>query len=995
MRYYKMIIGTNSEELMTNAERIRTESNIRIGGSGYYPTPIEAVNDYLYRNTENHVTCIVFKEKEGCFHSVFSYDEQKTGFQAAYDSLVGLLKETFFVKRMIGEPVEITMIEFVDRLLESKRRWGSGYTSHIADEAHCWYYYAEMSRDPVNLHYEYEERMIADRENTEKAIYDQGFRKELKNIETHKNTPECKGNTVHYIISGRSMEAASDMTGALMHSLLKSHRISTRRMEIISEIEPSVFMHTNHIEDMIENNYGGVVVIDLSEKFGFKPSDYVTTAKYFEKIFRKYRNHCLFVFTYDMNRPGFSYYLLPEIKKYAIPVMLREGKAGRKAAIRYMEALISDSDYAEYADQAEEFMRLFPGSEFSQTDVLMAYEQFESWCLNKNVLKAYDYDFSEGFMLDRDEEEISPYEKLQGLIGLDIVKKKIDSILASDVIEKERKKRKGKDYQAGSMHMIFGGNPGSAKTTVAKLFAGIAKEKGILKSGICVERGGMDLDGMGCVGAIREAFTAAKGGVLFIDEAYAMKSDVAVTSLIQEMENRRDEVIVILAGYNERMKDFMEINEGLKSRIPHWIEFPDYTADELTEIFKYMVRERGFSVTDDAVKEAAYIFEKARNTDNFGNGRYVRNLIDRATENQAVRLFPGNCTEPERDKSSEFVERKPFEAENIVQNQAKQKRGKKSEKKLSEISSIRNKELFLIKREDITSLDEGTKEERPVGTAARELDEMVGLTNVKDVIRKAIARYNLNRLCIDRGIPREKASLHMVFTGNPGTAKTTVARLFAEMLKDEKVLPTGNFVEVGRADLVGDHVGSTAPLVKSKFKEAQGGVLFIDEAYSLVDGYKSGYGDEAINMLVQEMENHRDNVIVVFAGYPEPMKEFLDRNPGMLSRIAFTINFEDYSTDELCEITRIMLSKKQMTATDEAMDKLRVIYDSERKTDDYGNGRFVRKVLEEAEMNLAERIMGVDESEITTELITTIDACDVPEVKEETETKSLKYGFIP
>lgn len=995
MRYFRMIIGTNSEELQENAERIRTESNIRIGSSGYYPTPMEAVNEYLYRNTENHVTSVVYKEKDGCFHSVFSYDEQKTGFQAAHDSLARMLKEAFFVKRMIGEPIEITMIEFVDRLLEAKRRGCTGYVANIADEAHCWYYYASMTKDPVNLHYEYEERMITDIGNTEKAIYDQAFRKELKNIETHKNNPDCKGNTVHYVISGRSMEAASDMTGALMHSLLKSHRISTGRMEIISEIEPGVFAHSNHIEDMIENNYGGVVVIDLSEKFGFKPSDYVTTAKYFEKIFKKYRNHCLFVFTYDMNRPGFSYYLLPEIKKYAIPVMLREGKAGRKAAIRYMEALISDSDYAEYADQAEEFMQLFPGNEFTQTDVLMAYDQFESWCLNKNVLKAYDYDFSEGFMLDRDEEEISPFEKLQGLIGLDIVKKKIDSVLASDVIEKERKKRKGKDYQAGSMHMIFGGNPGSAKTTVAKLFAGIAKEKEILKSGICVERGGMDLDGMGCVGAIREAFTAAKGGVLFIDEAYAMKSDVAVTSLIQEMENRRDEVIVILAGYNERMRDFMEINEGLKSRIPHWIEFPDYTVKELTEIFKYMVCERGFSVTDDAVKEATYIFEKVRNTDNFGNGRYVRNLIDRAAQNQAVRLFPGNCIEPERDKSSEFA--KASETENKTQNQTKQKRGKNSEMKLPEkdVSGIRSKELFLIKKEDITELDEGTKDERPVGTAAKELDGMVGLTNVKEVIHKAIANYKLNKLCVDRGIPREKASLHMVFTGNPGTAKTTVARLFAEMLKDEKVLPTGNFVEVGRADLVGDHVGSTAPLVKQKFKEAQGGVLFIDEAYSLVDGYKSGYGDEAINTLVQEMENHRDDVIVVFAGYPGPMKEFLDRNPGMLSRIAFTINFEDYSTDELCEITRIMLAKKQMRVTDEAMDKLRVIYDSARTSDDYGNGRFVRKVLEEAEMNLAERIMTVDEAEITTELITTIDACDVPEVKDGKETMSLKYGFIP
>ena len=186
-----------------------------------------------------------------------------------------------------------------------------------------------------------------------------------------------------------------------------------------------------------------------------------------------------------------------------------------------------------------------------------------------------------------------------------------------------------------------------------------------------------------------------------------------------------------------------------------------------------------------------------------------------------------------------------------------------------------------------------------------ELDELIRIVCMSSILTDDEKKHPY----IDRGIPREKASLHMVFTGNPGTAKTMVARLFA--------------------------------------------------------------------------------------GYPEPIKEFLDRNPGMLSRIAFTINFEDYSTDELCEITRIMLSKKQMTATDEAMDKLRVIYDFERKTDDYGNGRFVRKVLEEAEMNLAERIMTVDESEITTELITTIDACDVPEVKEETETKSLKYGFIP
>ena len=149
-------------------------------------------------------------------------------------------------------------------------------------------------------------------------------------------------------------------------------------------------------------------------------------------------------------------------------------------------------------------------------------------------------------------------------------------------------------------------------------------------------------------------------------------------------------------------------------------------------------------------------------------------------------------------------------------------------------SKIQSEELFLITRDDISMLEKEGKKEREAGTAKKELDEMVGLSSVKRVIHKAIANYKLNKLCIEKGIPKRNASLHMVFTGNPGTAKTTVARLFAEIMKDENILSTGNFVEAGRADLIGDHVGSTAPMIKKKFKEAQGGILFIDEAYAFV-----------------------------------------------------------------------------------------------------------------------------------------------------------------
>lgn len=931
MRYYTFA-------LYASADQIKEKTTINLREYAYENT-IAAVNNYMYKRLDNDVCFFAYREEGNTTYAVFSYNEKKGAFVDAFSHITGVLKEDFSVNRIKTVPCEITMYKALDFLLEAKRRDFMNLTNRFVDTLNLWIYNYYNS-ETKSFHFDFKERIVPEKSSCKNTIYDQAFIDELINIEEHENASDFKGNMVHYVVCGHSIEAVKDMTETLMQSLIRAKRISSRRMEVISEIEPDVYLVQNHLNDIIEGNYGGVVVLDLTEKFGCDPVDYTLTSKYIVNLLKEYRNKCLFVFTYNMDNPGFSYQILPQINKYVIPVMLREGRGDRRAAIRYMKALIKDSAYAEYVGQAGEFMKLFPGNEFTQTDVLMAYEQFESWCLNKNVLHAYNYDMSQEFMLDRDGSTDSSYDKLNKLIGLDIVKKQIESIIASDLVEKERIKHKGKDYQACSMNMIFGGNPGSAKTTVAKLFVGIAKEKGILKSGAFVERGGMDLDGLGCVTAIREAFLAAKGGVLFIDEAYSMVSDTAVTVLIQEMENRREDVIVILAGYNDRMRDFMKINEGLKSRIPHWVDFPDYTADELTDIFKLMIEERGFQVTDEATKEAHYIFEKVRNTDNFGNGRYVRNLIDRASQNQAVRLLSDG----------------------------------------KDASVIKKKELFQITKDDISLLEEGLKNEREPGTAKKELDNMIGLVSVKKIIHKAIAHYKLNKLCIAKGIAREKASLHMVFTGNPGTAKTSVARLFAEILKDEKVLSTGTFVEVGRADLVGDHVGATAPLVKRKFKEAQGGILFIDEAYSLCDSYENGFGDEAINTIVQEMENHRDNIIVIFAGYKEPMQRFLDRNPGMLSRIAFQIEFDDYTTEELCDIAKLMASKKQMTITDAAMDKLRENFDIVREEADYGNGRFVRKTLEEAEMNLAERVLQYKESEITKELITTIEVRDIPDM---------------
>lgn len=947
MRYYEFVISGSAEtikELIQDKECLR---EYRWGN------PICAVNSYMYHNVKNDVGFLAYRQDtDDKILAVLFYDEKRETLDNAYDYIIEILESVFKINRVQLMPNEITMYEFLDCYREAKRRDLENHGNKFVELSNLFIY--EYSADnSKSYHFNFKEKIISENRTTEMAIYDEDFIAELLNIEMHTNSSEYKGNMVHYIISSRSVEAACDMTEILVQYLAKANRISGRRMEIISEIEPDLYKVNNRLEEIIENNYGGVIVFDLSEKFGYNPVDYQMTCKYIEKLVKKYKNECLFVFTYNMENPGFSYYILPNLKKYIIPIMLKEGTGDRKAAINYMKSLIGSSEYSKYAKQADEFMKQFPEDEFTQTDVLRAYEQFESWCLNKNILQAYDYNISDDFMLDRDKNIESSQEKLNKMIGLESVKAQIKTIIATDIVERERKRRRGSSYKSGTMHMIFGGNPGSAKTTVAKLFAGIAKEEGILKSGAFVECGGMDLDGIGCVYAIREAFIAAKGGVLFIDEAYSLKSDTAVTVLIQEMEEHRDEVIVILAGYNERMHAFMKINEGLKSRIPYWIDFPDYNADELTDILKMMIDERGFSIEDDAVKEAHYIFEKVCHIDNFGNGRYVRNLIEHALQRQSVRLLNSR-------KSAD---------------------------------KIHKKELFSIIKEDICMLEETPKDENEVSDAKKELQDMIGLSKTKSVIEKAIASFKLRKLCLDRGISKDKASLHMVFTGNPGTAKTTVARLFAKILKNEEVLPTGTFMEVGRADLVGDHVGATAPIIKQKFKEAQGGVLFIDEAYSLCDSYENGFGDEAINTIVQEMENHRDNVIVIFAGYPDKMKRFLDRNPGLLSRIAFQVEFEDYSTEELCEITKLMLKRKQMKITDQAMKKLRLIYESVKESNDFGNGRFVRKTIEEAEMNLAERLLKMDESKITEELLTVIEEEDIPDVATKSKHEVKRIGF--
>lgn len=276
-----------------------------------------------------------------------------------------------------------------------------------------------------------------------------------------------------------------------------------------------------------------------------------------------------------------------------------------------------------------------------------------------------------------------------------------------------------------------------------------------------------------------------------------------------------------------------------------------------------------------------------------------------------------------------------------------------------------------------------------------ELQKMIGLADIKQVVDEIIDSARIQKLRSEMGMDSYKTSLHMVFTGNPGSAKTTVARLITQIFTKEGILKTGNYVECGRADLVGRYVGWTAKTVRSKFREANGGVLFIDEAYSLVDGSNS-FGDEAINTIVQEMENHRDDVIVIFAGYPEKMKEFLDKNEGLRSRIAFHLDFPDYKADELVGILKLMAEKKGYKLSDEIEAKCQDIFEMAVNQKEFGNGRYARNLLEQAMMAQSRRITKECKGKkITRKTLTTLKAEDFEVNASKQLQKETKYkiGF--
>ena len=524
-------------------------------------------------------------------------------------------------------------------------------------------------------------------------------------------------------------------------------------------------------------------------------------------------------------------------------------------------------------------------------------------------------------------------EKLNTLVGLSTVKEEVNEKIA--LFEAREKNRKDgiEDEEAVSLNTLLLGPPGTGKTTVARLLGKIYGKIGILPRGdifVEVSRDGLVAGYSGQTALkVDEVVKKAMGGVLFIDEAYNLVTGdndefgkEAFNTLLTRAENYRDRLMIIMAGYEEPMRQLLSANEGMARRFPHQLHFEDYNEDELMDIFYSMLSKRRYYIHADAEITVRRLIKSKMSRSNFGNAGEIRNMLEGMLQKLAMRVL--------NQKIEQSVDRRT------------------------------------IRKIDVEEyIGHETDNEKTLDDYLDELNNLTGMENVKKHILDEIKSSKIAQERARRaGVPYSPGTLHMLLVGNAGTGKTTVARLIGKIYgKAGLIKNEDGFVEIRRESLVAGYMGQTGTKVTKEVERAKGGILFIDEAYNLVNGDHDEFGKDALNTLLAPIENNRDDLMVIMAGYEEEMEELLNHNQGLRSRLNTKLTLEDYSLEDMVRIfyKKAELEGYKIEAGLEECVANYIAREQENAYPDFGNARGVRNCFEAVVKRMNARLAAKDE----------------------------------